>query len=56
MVEIAARPRRMVQLDLPPETVEEIDRLASVETISRVAWLRRLVVGTTKSLTEKVPM
>jgi hypothetical protein len=55
MTEIATRPRRLVQLDLPPETVEEIDRLASDETISRVAWLRRLVIGTTRSLTEKVP-
>jgi hypothetical protein len=33
---------RLVQLDLPPETIEEIDRLADAETISRAAWMRRL--------------
>jgi hypothetical protein len=55
MTEIATRPRRLIQLDLPSEMVEEIDRLANVETISRVAWLRRLVIGTTKNLSERAP-
>ena len=36
------RPRRLVQFDLPPEIIEEIDRLANAETISRAAWMRRL--------------
>jgi hypothetical protein len=34
------RPRRLVAFDLPPETVEEIDRLADAETISRAAWMQ----------------
>jgi hypothetical protein len=42
MTEKATRPRRLVQLELPPETVEAIDRLAGTETISRAAWIRRL--------------
>jgi hypothetical protein len=36
------RPRRLVRFDLPPETVEEVDRLADAETISRAAWIGRL--------------
>ena len=39
-----ARPRRLVQRDLPPEAIEEIDRLADAETISRAAWMRRLFI------------
>ena len=42
MIEKATRPRPLVQLELPPETVEAIDRLAGTETISRAAWTRRL--------------
>jgi hypothetical protein len=37
------RPRRLIQLELDPKTVETIDRLAGTETISRTAWIRRLV-------------
>ena len=35
-----ARPRRLVQRDLPPEAIEEIDRLADAETISRAACMQ----------------
>jgi hypothetical protein len=42
MTELPTRPRRLVQLDLPAETVKAIDRLAGAETISRAAWTRRL--------------
>jgi hypothetical protein len=41
--------RRFVQLELPPETVEVVDRLANAETISRTAWIRRLVVQSAKA-------
>ena len=41
--------RRFVQLELPQETVETIDRLAGTETISRTAWIRRLVVQSTRA-------
>jgi hypothetical protein len=54
MTEIATRPRPPVLLDLPPETIEEVDRLADIETISRVAWLRRLVIGATRNLKAEV--
>ena len=48
----AAKP---IQVYLPCEVVDKIDSLAESETISRVAWVRRLIIGTTKNLTEKVP-
>jgi hypothetical protein len=44
MTEVGTRPRRLVQSGLPPETIETVDRLANVETISCTAWIRRLVV------------
>ncbi len=34
------RPRRLVRFDLPPETIEEIARLADAETINRAAWMQ----------------
>jgi hypothetical protein len=46
------RPRRLVQLDLPVETIEVIDSLG--ETISRSAWIRRLVIGAAKQFGEKL--
>jgi Ribbon-helix-helix protein, copG family len=49
MTEVTTRPRRLVQLELPSETVETIDRLAGTETISRTAWIRRLVVQSAKA-------
>jgi hypothetical protein len=36
MTEIATRPRRPVLLDLPPKTIEEVDRLTDIETIRRL--------------------
>jgi hypothetical protein len=53
MTDIAIRPsRRLVQLDLPPETIETIDRLADEETLSRTAFLRRLIIGVAKKRME----
>jgi Ribbon-helix-helix protein, copG family len=52
MTEKAIRPRRLVQLDLPPQTVKTIDRLAGAETISRAAWIRRLLVQSAQSAAE----
>jgi hypothetical protein len=49
MTDISTRPRRPVLLDLPPETIEEVDRLADIETISRTAWIRRLVVQSARA-------
>jgi hypothetical protein len=54
MTEIATRLRRPVLLDLPPETIEEVDRLADIETISRTAWIRRLAVQSAQRATEPV--
>jgi Ribbon-helix-helix protein, copG family len=50
MTEKAIRPRRLVQLD--SETVKAIDRLAGAETISRAAWIRRLLVQSAQSAAE----
>jgi Ribbon-helix-helix protein, copG family len=54
MTEVTSRPRRLVQLELPRETVETIDRLAGTETISRTAWIRRLVVQSAQRAEEPV--
>ena len=48
------RPRRLVQLDLPEDTITTIDRLADSETISRAAWLRRTIIAVARSV-EQVP-
>jgi hypothetical protein len=45
MTHIAPTHRGLVQLELPRETIEQIDRLARAETISRAAWIRRLLIG-----------
>ena len=50
MTEVTTRPRRLVQLELPTETIEVVDRLADAETISRTAWIRRLVVQSTRAV------
>jgi hypothetical protein len=52
MTEKATRPRRLVSLDLPLETVKAIDRLAGAETISRAAWIRRLLVQSAQRAAE----
>ena len=41
--ELSDGPIRLVQLDLPPEIIREIDRSADAETISRATWMRRLL-------------
>lgn len=51
----ATRQRRFVQLDLPVETIERVDSLAEVETISRTAWIRRLVISATRGAKDAVP-
>jgi hypothetical protein len=49
MTEDTASPRRrLLQLDLPVEIVETIDRLADQETISRAAWARRALMRAAK--------
>jgi hypothetical protein len=56
MTEIQTRPcTRLVQLSLPDDVVRTIDRMASEETISRAAFIRRLLIGTARSLSERVP-
>jgi len=55
MTDVSETPQRLfVQLELPQETVETIDRLAGTETISRTAWIRRLVVQSTRATAEPV--
>jgi hypothetical protein len=51
---IRAEDRVAMQLILPADTVAKIDRLANHEMISRSAWLRRLIVGTARSLKPEV--
>jgi ribbon-helix-helix CopG family protein len=45
MTHMAPIHRGLIQLELPRETIEQIDRLARAETISRAAWIRRLLIG-----------
>ena len=45
MTHMAPTHRGLIQLELPRETIEQIDRLARAETISRAAWIRRLLIG-----------
>jgi len=45
MTPIAPTHRGLVQFELPRKTIEQIDRLARAETISRAAWIRRLLIG-----------
>jgi metal-responsive CopG/Arc/MetJ family transcriptional regulator len=40
---------RLLQIDLPVDLVREIDRLASEETLTRTAWVRRLLHGVVKN-------
>ena len=41
---------RLVQLSVPDDVVREIDRLAHRETISRAAFIRRMLIGVTRGL------
>jgi hypothetical protein len=45
MTHIASTHHGLIQFELPRETIEQIDRLARAETISRAAWIRRLLIG-----------
>jgi hypothetical protein len=46
--------RKPVQLFLPPDTVEAVDKLAQAEMISRAAFIRRLLVNFTRGLRDEV--
>jgi hypothetical protein len=52
MDQTATRPRRLLQIDVPIEVIEDIDRRASAETISRTAWARRFLIAGTIGLKE----
>jgi Ribbon-helix-helix protein, copG family len=40
--------KTLVQLKLPPGLVDDVDRLAAEEMISRTAWIRRLLLNATR--------
>ena len=40
--------KQKLHVDLPANLLREVDRLAAEETISRAAWLRRLIISVTK--------
>jgi hypothetical protein len=42
-------PLRPVQIDLTEALIAEIDRLAAEETLTRAAWVRRLLHGAVKA-------
>jgi metal-responsive CopG/Arc/MetJ family transcriptional regulator len=46
--------RKAVLLRLPLDVLDRVDSLAADETISRSAWIRRLIIGVARS-TDKVP-
>jgi hypothetical protein len=48
MSEIVKTSKTLVQLKLPPGLVDDVDRLAAEEMISRTAWIRRLLLGATR--------
>jgi Ribbon-helix-helix protein, copG family len=41
--------KTIVQLKLPPELVDDVDRLAAAEMITRTAWIRRLLLNATRN-------
>jgi len=44
------KPRmRLLQVDVPPDLVTQIDRLAREELISRSDWVRRLLHNTVRA-------
>ena len=56
MSDVQTRDDRVaMQVFLPRDVVEKIDSLAGVETISRSAWIRRLVIGATRDLRSGAP-
>jgi hypothetical protein len=44
------QPNKPIQVYVPPDVLAEIDRLADRETISRTAFIRRMLVGVTRGL------
>ena len=45
--------KRPVQIDLSTELIAEIERLAAEETLTRTAWMRRLLHGAVKAAREQ---
>jgi len=45
--------KRPVQIDLSTDLIAEIERLAAEETLTRTAWIRRLLHGAVKAATEQ---
>src|SRR5262249_13469237 len=48
-----AAKKRPVQIDLSTELIAEIERLAAEETLTRTAWMRRLLHGAVKAAREQ---
>ena len=44
--------KRPVQIDLSTDLIAEIERLAAEETLTRTAWMRRLLHGAVKAARE----
>lgn len=44
--------KRPVQIDLSADLIAEIERLAAEETLTRTAWMRRLLHGAVKAARE----
>src|SRR5439155_11813658 len=45
--------KRPVQIDLSSDLITEIERLAAEETLTRTAWMRRLLHGAVKAATKQ---
>ena len=45
--------KRPVQIDLSTDLIAEIERLAAEETLTRTAWMRRLLHGAVKAAREQ---
>ena len=45
--------KRPVQIDLSTDLIAEIERLAAEETLTRTAWMRRLLHGAVKAATKQ---
>ena len=45
--------KRPVQVDLSTDLIAEIERLAAEETLTRTAWMRRLLHGAVKAAREQ---
>jgi hypothetical protein len=45
--------KRPIQIDLSTDLIAEIERLAAEETLTRTAWMRRLLHGAVKAAREQ---